>query len=222
LGEEKIYSGKKILLPRPEFIVLYNGVAPLPDTQTIRLSDSFEEALSFGLPRELAPLELVAKVYNINAGHNLEITRRSGTLEGYGVFVAKIREFEAEILGGEKRALEKDELRAAMMKAIRWCIAHDKIRGFLETNSSEVLNMLLAEWNWDKFMAVREREAVERGWQEGRQEGWQEGRQEGWQKGREERDIEIARGALAKGFPLETVSEITGIDTTTIRELAGR
>jgi predicted transposase/invertase (TIGR01784 family) len=40
-----------------------------------------------------------------------------------------------------------------------------------------------------------------------------EGREEGLEKGREE----IARKALAKGIPLETVGEITGLDIETIR-----
>jgi predicted transposase YdaD len=39
------------------------------------------------------------------------------------------------------------------------------------------------------------------------------GRVEGVEKGR----AEIARNALAKGLPLETVSEITGLDIETIR-----
>jgi hypothetical protein len=203
LGEEKIYSGKKIMLPRPEFIVLYNGTAAYPDRATIRLSDSFEEAVSLGLPKELLPpLELEAKVYNINEGHNREILERSETLGGYSAFIAKVREYEGEIRGGAKRALTQDELKVAMIKAIKWCIAHNKIKRFLETNSSEVLNMLITEWDWDKFIAVREREAVEQGRMEGREE--------------------IARSALAEGASAEFVRKITGFDTQTIQRLAGR
>ncbi|MDR2184779.1 MAG: hypothetical protein LBO80_03795 [Treponema sp.] len=55
-------SGKKIAIPRPEFIVLYNGTAPYPDESTLRLSESFEES---GLPGLTAGagLELVVVVY---------------------------------------------------------------------------------------------------------------------------------------------------------------
>jgi predicted transposase YdaD len=203
LGEENIYSGKRIVLPRPECIVLYNGTAPYPDTQTIRLSDSFAEAL---FPGPAPSLELTARVYNINEGHSREIIRRSETLDGYSAFVAKAREYGAEAGGGGDRALTKDELRAAMTRAIQWCIAHNKIRAFLETNSSEVLNMLITEWDWDKFIAVREREAIEEGIEKGRMEGREE----------------IARNALAAGLPLETVRKITGIDPKAIRGLANR
>jgi predicted transposase/invertase (TIGR01784 family) len=50
------------------------------------------------------------------------------------------------------------------------------------------------------------------------EEGWEKGRQEGRQEGREE----IARAALVKGMPLETVSDITGLNIERIKELAGR
>jgi hypothetical protein len=39
-----IYSSKKRLIPRPEFIVLYNGADPYPDESILKLSDSFEDA----------------------------------------------------------------------------------------------------------------------------------------------------------------------------------
>jgi predicted transposase/invertase (TIGR01784 family) len=71
--------------------------------------------------------------------------------------------------------------------------------------------MLLAEWNWDKFMAVREREAVERGIKQGIERGIEKG----WQKGRQE----IARSALAEGASVEFVRKITGLDAETIQSL---
>ncbi|MDR1507448.1 MAG: hypothetical protein LBI67_10150, partial [Treponema sp.] len=52
------------------------------------------------------------------------------------------------------------------------------LKEFLEEHSSEVINMLLTEWNWDDALAVRE--------EEGRQEGREEGREEGLEMGREE------------------------------------
>ncbi|MDR2257543.1 MAG: Rpn family recombination-promoting nuclease/putative transposase, partial [Treponema sp.] len=67
IDSRKIYSVKKLAVPRPEFIVLYNGVEPYPDESVLRLSGSFEES---GLPvLSAAPaLELAVKVYNINEG----------------------------------------------------------------------------------------------------------------------------------------------------------
>ena len=55
--------------------------------------------------------------------------------------------------------------------------------------------MLLNEWNWDDALAVS------------REEGWGE------------RDIVIARNALAEGLPLELIHDITGLDIETITRL---
>jgi hypothetical protein len=40
-AKRDIYREKRIPLPFPEFIVLYNGTAPYPDEHILRLSDAF-------------------------------------------------------------------------------------------------------------------------------------------------------------------------------------
>jgi predicted transposase/invertase (TIGR01784 family) len=47
-------------------------------------------------------------------------------------------------------------------------------------------------------------------------------REEGREEGREERDAEIAKNALAKGVSVEFISEITGLSTEAIQNLADR
>ena len=60
---------------------------------------------------------------------------------------------------------------------------------------TEVINMLMTEWNWDDALAVR----------------YEEGREEGLEK--------VARKALMKGASVEYVKEITGLDEEAIRKL---
>jgi len=55
--------------------------------------------------------------------------------------------------------------------------------------------MVFGEWNWDDALAVSKEE------------------------GREEGKEEIARNALAKGFSLEVIQEITELDLETITRL---
>jgi predicted transposase YdaD len=55
--------------------------------------------------------------------------------------------------------------------------------------------MLMTEWNWDDAFAVQ------------RAEGREEGREE------------TAKNALAKGFSVDIVREITGLDEETITRL---
>jgi predicted transposase/invertase (TIGR01784 family) len=59
--------------------------------------------------------------------------------------------------------------------------------------------MLLTDWNWDDAKEV-----------------WQE---EAWEEGRNEREIEIARNALAEGFSLESVQKITGLSIEMIEKI---
>jgi predicted transposase/invertase (TIGR01784 family) len=203
---ENIYSRKKLTIPKPVFIVLYNGTDPYPDESMLKLSDAFADAVSLGLINDPIPLELIVRVYNINQGHNEAIIRRCEKLEGYSIFIAKVREFGTEISRGRKpQKLTDDELNEAIKKAVKWCIANNKLKQFLQIHGSEVMNMLMTEWNQEEALAVY----------------LEEGREEGREKGREERDREIIKTALAKGFPVKTVSEITGLSIEIIERLAG-
>jgi hypothetical protein len=194
IDNRKIYSGKRIIIPRPEFIVLYNGVEPYPDESTLRLSESFEGSGLDGVPGTVRPdLELVVKIYNINEGHNDGIIRRSERLRGYSAFIGKARALE-----GERRDKE-----GAVKEAVEYCIRHGILAEFLKRNSSEVINMLLTEWNWDDALAVR----------------WEEGREEGRKQGREQGRREMAKNFKALGVSVDQIAAATGLDPELIRAL---
>jgi hypothetical protein len=207
LGDKNVYTTKLLPIPRPEFFVLYNGTAPYPDEQILRLSDAFERS---GLPelsgKETTALELTVRVLNINQGRNEAMVRRSRTLSGYSAFIATVRDYE-------RRLGDREE---AMKAAVGYCREHGILKEFLERNASEVMNMLVTEWNWDDALDVRFREGQEEGWEKGHEEGWEKGHEEGWEKGREE----IAKNALAQGMSPDTVSLITGLDIVTVKKLA--
>jgi predicted transposase/invertase (TIGR01784 family) len=123
------------------------------------------------------------------------------------MFTAKVREYESGLLGGKRPAdITKDErkriMKTAITKAVQWCIGNNVLRGFFEENGSEVINMLFDEWKLEDALVVE--------------------REEGREEGREERDAEIAKNALEKGASVEFVSEITGLTTETIHNLANR
>ena len=182
VDKKNIYGTRPIPIPRPEFFVLYNGVAPYPDEGILKLSDLFESGESLGLPERSPVLELEARVININHGRNAKIIKRCKTLEWYSAFVAKVREYEREGIGLEE----------SIRKAIRYCIEHNILKDFLERNATEVENMLFTEWNMDDALAVR----------------YEEGREEG----RENRQEEIARKLQEMGISAEQIREATGLD----------
>ena len=135
------------------------------------------------------------------------------------------------------RDYEKDggNSEEAIKKAIKYCRKHDILKEFLEKNATEVINMLMTEWNWDDALAVRYEEGLEDGLEKGREEGRKEGREKGLEDGRkegrekgledgreeglEEGREETARNALAEGVPVELVKKITGLDEEAIRKL---
>ena len=98
----------------------------------------------------------MVKVYNINKGHNEELARRSGKLCDYSTFIEKVRENRKTM-----------PLEAAIKDAIEYCIRHRILDSFLKINSSDVMNMLLTEWNWDDARDVWQEEAREEGREEG-------------------------------------------------------
>jgi hypothetical protein len=215
------YGKKGFTIPRPEFIVLYNGPDPIPDETTLRLSESFEDPSALGLPAAAptgAPpppaLELIVKILNINEGHNRALVQKDETLNGYVLFIAKVREFETALSGGKKTAdlSRKELIETAITQAVHWCIDHNILKPFLERNGSEVVNMLFGEWKLEDALVV-ERE-------EGREEGLEEGLERGLERGRERGREEIAKNALAKGLPVEMIREITGLDLETLSQLS--
>jgi len=157
IDRRKAYRTGLEKIPSPEFIVLYNGVKPYPERAELRLSDAFKDAADLkSAAGSAAALELVVKVYNINKGYNTDLARKSRTLEGYSEFVERIRE--------NGKTMAKEE---SVKAAIKQCIEKNILRTFLETNSSEVMNMLITEWDLDEAIAVNREEA----WAEGREEG---------------------------------------------------
>ena len=194
VDRRKMYQTRLEKIPKPEFIVLYNGNNPFPDRKEMRLSEAFKNTDSLKLKENIdTSLELAVQVYNINQGHNVEILKKCETLDNYSYFVDKIREYQSR----------EFSLEEAVITAVKYCIENDILKNFLKTHSSEVFNMLLTEYDYKEEMAVL------------REESLAEGREKGQEKEREK----IARNALAKGIPVKTVQEITGLDMTAIENL---
>ena len=145
INNDELYSESRLIVPTPEFYVLYNGIRPFPDRETYRLSDSFAIA-----PDSEKPLELVVTAYNINPGHNEDIVRKDDNLYGYVVFTAKARKFEQS---GMDRG-------SAVKAAAEECIKEGILKRYLEDNATEVINMLAQEWDWDKAFEINARDAV--------------------------------------------------------------
>jgi len=198
IDRDKKYQKNLIKIPRPEFIVLYNGTDEYPDYSELKLSNAFlnvEGLKQAGLDK--TPLELIVQVYNINQGRNPDILKKCKTLDNYSFFVDKIRE-----------NLNKGKsLEESIIPVIEYCIKHNILKKFLKENASEVINMIFGDYDRDTDIAVNRREA------------WEDGRAEGLEKGMEKEKLLIAKNLLAEGSTVEFVHRITGLPLDKIKDI---
>ena len=149
-----MYEERRILIPTPKFVVLYNSKAPYPEHSEQYLSQSF-------LVKEDYPaLELKVDVYNINYGENNKLLQKSKHLNDYSLFIHAINQ---EYTAGKP-------LTDAIKEAISYCIEHDIMGKFLQKNGSEVRNMLIGEWKTEEAMEYIEEKAKKEGEKLGRTE----------------------------------------------------
>ena len=156
--QKPLYKKKRVKIPVPRFIVLYNGNEPYPEHGVQKLSDSFV------FQQENPQLELNIDIYNINDELNAEIVQRSKSLAEYSRFIGQIKSNLRDGL----------TLEAAIKQAIEYGIEHDIMREFLEVHGTEVANMLLSGWNMDEALAVSKEEGYEDGFEDGEEQKQQE------------------------------------------------
>ena len=170
------YRQKRIELPFPKFVVFYNGEQEQPEVFEMRLSDSFKKT------GEEPAVECVAKVININYGHNQELLDSCKRLHDYSYFVAKVRE---NLKGGCGR-------KEAVVRTVDECIDKGILDDVLRKHRAEVENMFLTTFDKKLYEKALRMDAREDGLEEGRKVGLEEGRKVGVEIGRAEGRAEEA------------------------------
>ena len=169
-AEKSLYGTGLVSLPAPKCVVFYNGTKEMPEEQTIRLSDAFENKAA------KADVEVTVRVLNINRGHNRLLMEKCRVLEEYSEFVEITRRCMAEGKRTE-RALED---------AVDYCIENGILEKVLRENRAEVLGMLLEEFDVEKYERTLKSEGREEGREEGIREGMEMGRKQGIEQGIEQ------------------------------------
>lgn len=140
-----IYGTKRLMLPTPQCVVFYNGEKEMPEEQVMLLSDSFEN-------KDRKPaLDLKIRLLNINHGYNAELMKKCRVLNEYAEFVDIARKYAADGY----------ELNEALNMAIDYSIDHGILSEFLRKYRSEVLGMLLEEFDVKKFVKTMREEGME-------------------------------------------------------------
>ncbi|MCL1912193.1 MAG: Rpn family recombination-promoting nuclease/putative transposase [Leptospirales bacterium] len=185
--DERIFRESLGKIPRPEFIVLYNGKAPLPKEKYLRLSDAFEKTDN----GDLISLDLIVRMLNINKGHNLGLECKSKTLSGYADFVAKIREYEKKYAKQNVSMPRRDRmsqktsppLEKAVKSAVKYCVKNGILADYFKQNTSEEVSMNFIKYDEKIAIKVAREEAMEKGMEKGIEKGMEKGRTEGKKEG---------------------------------------
>ena len=197
--KDEKFGRKLVKLPVPEFYVFYNGKDDYPTESVMKLSDAFMQ-----LDDELKnQLEISVKVININVDKENPILKHCETLKQYSEFIEQVR-FNIENVVPEP-----------FTTAIKEAIKKGFLSDYLNRKSTEVQNMLLAEYDYDTDIAVQRKEAFEDGISIGRNEGISIG----LSQGAHQKAVETAKNLLSIGLSQDQIASVTGLSVEEIEKL---
>lgn len=148
-GSEKIYSSSILKIPNPRFIVFYNGdISKMKsDVEKLKLSDAFFEKNDTG------EFEWTATMININLGNSSELLQKCHVLEHYSIFIQRVKEYTNSMKDVDK----------AISKAVDECIEEGVLKDILETQKKEGFDLVLTEFDEEKYEAMIREEGREEG-----------------------------------------------------------
>lgn len=195
-NELDVYGKRLIKIPVPQMIVFYNGDDTMPEELELKLSDAYMEA------EGIRPaMECVARVININYGHNKDLMRKCERLEEYSRFIQILNECKQK---------EKDIKKATYM-AVEQGIAEGILEDVLFRQKAEVCAMILTEYNEKRHMKTLY------------QDGYDSGYGNGYESGKLEEQKKMIRYFLKKDMSEKEIMEILGCDNELIETIrAGR
>ena len=135
LNDLRIFGGKQVPLPTPQYVVFYNGESEAPAIEDLHLSDAFiKEPIISGY-------EWTARVINLNSSDNKALLDACRPLSDYCIFNEKVRKY-SKILPRE----------AAVNRAVNECIEDGILADVLLAHKAEVLKMIFTENQEKRFL----------------------------------------------------------------------
>ena len=191
------YLRKLSKIPTPEFYVFYNGREDYPEMITLKLSDAF-----ITKPEQM-PLDLEVKVYNINKSKGAEVLSRCKTLDEYSLFIEEVR---------IQTQLDPEN---GFTNAVKICIEKGILKEYLQRNSREVINMLIAEYDYDTDIAVQREEAGKIAFAKGISQGLSQG----LSQGSRQKALETARLMKQANCEIPFIEKMTGLSKAEVEAI---
>ena len=192
--KDEKFGRKLVKLPIPEFYVFYNGKDDYPTESVMKLSDAFmqlDDELKNQLENANYPLEISVKVININVDKGNPILKRCEALKGYSEFIEQVR------------SNIENAVPEPLTTAIKEAIKKGFLSDYLNRKSTEVQNMLLAEYDYDTDIAVQRKEAFD----------------DGMSQGEHKKAIETAKILKSSGVEINIITNSTGLSIDEIEKL---
>ncbi|MEE1289557.1 MAG: Rpn family recombination-promoting nuclease/putative transposase [Spirochaetota bacterium] len=218
--KDEKFGRKLVKLPIPEFYVFYNGKDDYPTESVMKLSDAFmqlgdNDKLKNQFENANYPLEISVKVININVDKENPILKRCEALKEYAEFIEQVR------------SNIENEIPEPFTNAIKQAIKKGFLSDYLNRKSTEVQNMLLAEYDYDTDIAVQRREAFDDGVMQGLSQGISQGRNEGISiglsqgitQGAHQKAVETAKNLLSIGLSQDQIASVTGLSPEEIEKM---
>lgn len=178
IPQEKTYRTNEVKIPAPRFYMFYNGMSDLEDTVTYRLSELFQK------PVEDPSIELVVTCLNVNEGHNKELMEACKTLNGYSIFVAKVRKYRENAIKqynsthttplkilADSSDIMKEIVSVAVSKAIDECIEEGVLRDFFMEYREEVQTVAILEYSAERHLQYEKEDSYNSGYDSGHSGG---------------------------------------------------
>ena len=208
--KDEKFGRKLVKLPVPEFYVFYNGKDDYPTESVMKLSDAFmqlDSKLKNQFENANYPLEISVKVININVDKENPILKHCETLKQYSEFIEQVR------------SNIENAVSEPLTTAIKQAIKKGFLSDYLNRKSTEVQNMLLAEYDYDTDIAVQRKEAFDDGFSAGEARGISIGRNEGISLGAQQAKLETAKVLKSAGIEINLIINSTGLSPEEIEKL---
>ena len=176
-----VYGKSLVKIPVPQMIVFYNGDRDMPEEIELKLSDAYMEADGIR-----PAMECVARVINIQYGHNQKLMEKCHRLAEYSRFIQILNECKAE----------EADLKKATYQAVERGIEEGILEDILIRQKAEVCAMVLTEYNEKKHMRTL----------------YREGYDSGYDSGKMEEKKKMIRYFLSKEMPCEQIGQIVECD----------
>lgn len=196
-NELDIYGNRRVQLPKPIYLVFYNGTEEQPDYEEIYLKDAFKET---EVP-DSNFLDFKAVMLNINYGHNKELMEQCRPLKEYAIFVDMIRE---NLDRGMK-------IQQAAHKTVEKCLEKGILKDILLKEKGEIGDMITICYD-EELHRKREAEYHE-------EIGEERGIKIGEHRGEKRANLKIALWMKQKGMTKEEIKEATELELDEIEKL---